>query len=89
MKQQINNPFDYRQFATDIIAKRNADNITLRDLQDKTGVPRSTLFRAESEFEISMYFTGCLCNWLERPVQYYLTPKRKRNGKTKKQPAQA
>lgn len=71
----INGHFDTKQFAKDILAKREKDNLTFTDVAKAAGVERTTIYRAEAGRPIVINAICDLCNWLGKPVQDYLTTK--------------
>lgn len=82
-KKPVKNvPFNYKRFATCIWAKREKDNLTTQQVSDETGLPKSTINRAEAiAKELSMNTIIAICNWLDKPVQFFLTPLSKDNVK--------
>jgi transcriptional regulator with XRE-family HTH domain len=70
----INKSFRYALLASDIKKKREEKGITLKQVAAKTKLPLATIHRAEQQGGGMMIETIIsLCNWLNEPVQKYLT----------------
>lgn len=66
----------YSAFAAAILTKRIADDATLRQVADLSGVPISTCYRAEAVADkLDLNTVINLCNWLGMPLQMFLEPK--------------
>jgi transcriptional regulator with XRE-family HTH domain len=80
-----NGNFDYSKLAQHILDKRNKEGITLRSMAKSAKVTISTCYRAEAVMGgLSVESVISICNWLGVTVQYFITPKSKTNGKSKK-----
>jgi predicted transcriptional regulator len=77
-KPKINGKFDYKKFADHILNKRNAEGLTLRDMSKQSSVSAATCYRAEAAKKTDISNVIDICNWLEKPLQYFLTPTTKK-----------
>jgi DNA-binding XRE family transcriptional regulator len=81
----INKPFRFALLAKDIQYTRRTHNITLVEMAAITNVPMSTCQRAEKGMisGLEMHTAIALCNFVNEPVQKYLTHENKnQNRKT-------
>jgi transcriptional regulator with XRE-family HTH domain len=89
----INGSFQLENFSKVVALKRAEAMLTLRQLEELTGIHRSILSRIETNVykkALSWDQVITLCNWLELPVQHFVTPikkddnKKSSKGRTKK-----
>ena len=69
----INGKFDAKRFAADILAKRQAENVSFVFLENNSTISRTAWHRAESGITVTVDSIIVICNWLGKPVQHYLT----------------
>lgn len=82
-KFYMNEKFDYKQLAADILAKRIADNITIRTTAELAKVSHSTIHRAEAEGgKMDVDSILLICSWLGKPIVSYV--KQANEGRNKK-----
>lgn len=63
--------FHAKEFAADMLQKREKENISFRDLAKKTKIPMATLYRAEAKDNIKIDTLVALINWIEKPLSKY------------------
>lgn len=74
-KTLANSPFNWKAFAFDILAAREAEGKTFSAVQKITGVNVATIHRAEAQYgPVTIDAVISLCNWLCKPIQYYCSP---------------
>lgn len=80
---KINSSFKYATLAKDLFQKRSDEDLSLRTVATKTSIALATIHRMEAgakKLDIETIIS--ICNWLGKPVQYYLTPNKTiNNGK--------
>lgn len=81
-----NGQFNYAALAHEMTSKRTGEGLSLRDLSAAVNVPVSSLSRASNTAStLDMETIISICNWLDVPVQHFLTPDKKRkNGNSNK-----
>lgn len=68
--------FDKESFSKSLKQKRIIDeNIDLRELAKKLKISISTLSRCENGETPNVVTYATLCNWLETPMDYFITTK--------------
>jgi hypothetical protein len=83
---KTNKAFRFALLAKDIEEKRLSIGVTLAKMSTDTGVPLSTCQRAEKGMITAMEINTviALCNFVQQPVQKYLTHENKNNKKPRK-----
>lgn len=82
---KINNPFNYKALSVLIAEKRAQEGISFKEMANITKVSASSCHRAEAllgKLDIESMIN--LCNWVGKPVQYFLIPIKKQNGNKSK-----
>jgi transcriptional regulator with XRE-family HTH domain len=67
-----NKAFNLKKMAKDILAKRNKEDLSFRQIETKTGINKAILYRIEAEKGApSIDVLPDICNWLGVDVQTY------------------
>jgi transcriptional regulator with XRE-family HTH domain len=79
----INGTFRTQDLAAEVIAKRANDMLTLRQLEELTGVKKAVINTLEAgKIEMPTLSTViALCNYVGKEVQFFITPVTKKNKK--------
>jgi transcriptional regulator with XRE-family HTH domain len=85
ISKKANSPFNYKQLAKDVAAKRTTEGMSLREFGRTTEIALSSVYKVEAGASaLDMHTIIQVCNWLAVPVQHYLTAKpAKRANKNK------
>lgn len=81
MSNKIVSIFLPMRLANDLIRKRSKEGLSFTDVSVITGIPRKTLFRAETGDVPHLENYWILCQWLGVPLEtYFSKPKTKKNA---------
>lgn len=75
-KKQPNGFLDIVRLSEDIYMKRQSEGVTIRELSELTELSIATIQRYEKcifNKGIELNSLIHVCNWLDKPVQHYLT----------------
>ncbi len=84
MTKIINNPFNYAKLSKDVNALRTKEGMSLREFGRVTEITLSSVYRIEAgETALDLHTVIQVCNWLNVPVQNYLTQTKRNASKNK------